>query len=375
GLGSDAVNSLTQFSLLYEETSGVSISNKAFYDRLPNYAFSEFMKQCCERLLANLTPKILRVRRKWLRQFKDIAVHDGTSYGVCDELARVYPGKFRDQTPAAIALHCTYSILRSQPISLALTPYCMSEHHSLPDAKNFEGQLVLLDAGFLWYAKFKEFMENGADFIVRGRTKPRGTILKVYHGLPNSWEGRKLQDIKRPARSFDVLAEVRDEAQRKYQFRMVFAYNSEKRRHTVLYTSLSRSRFRGKNVAQLYRLRWQVELYFKECKSYTGLKKFQTGKPHIVEGLVWAAAMASIVRRYLLHAAVASVRKFPSQFLGAAHGWLLFGDLARCLVGNQRGLPKVVEGILEFLRRVALRTNPKRKSDLTDLLEVKATYA
>ncbi|MCI0650332.1 MAG: hypothetical protein L0Z55_00465, partial [Planctomycetes bacterium] len=34
GLGSDAVNSLTQFSLLYEETSGVSISNKAFYDRL-----------------------------------------------------------------------------------------------------------------------------------------------------------------------------------------------------------------------------------------------------------------------------------------------------------------------------------------------------
>ena len=49
------------------------------------------------------------------------------------------------------------------------------------------------------------------------------------------------------------------------------------------------SQFTLTDVGNLYRFRWQVELLFKEWKSYANLHRFNTGKKAIVEGLIWAS--------------------------------------------------------------------------------------
>ena len=53
----------------------------------------------------------------------------------------------------------------------------------------------------------------------------------------------------------------------------------------MLVTNLARSRFSAEQVGQLYRLRWQVELLFKEWKSYANLHAFDTSKAGIAERL------------------------------------------------------------------------------------------
>lgn len=53
-----------------------------------------------------------------------------------------------------------------------------------------------------------------------------------------------------------------------------------------LATNLNPKRFSCEAVRALYRLRWQVELLFKERKAYANLHKFQNEKAPIVEGLV-----------------------------------------------------------------------------------------
>ena len=55
----------------------------------------------------------------------------------------------------------------------------------------------------------------------------------------------------------------------------------------------------GEAVGQLYRLRWQVELMFKEWKSYANLHAFDTNNAGIAQGLIWTAISASILKRYL----------------------------------------------------------------------------
>ena len=50
--------------------------------------------------------------------------------------------------------------------------------------------------------------------------------------------------------------------------RLLARWNPDEGCHTLLVTNLARSRFRAEQVGQLYRLRWQVELLFKEWKSY-----------------------------------------------------------------------------------------------------------
>jgi hypothetical protein len=56
-------------------------------------------------------------------------------------------------------------------------------------------------------------------------------------------------------------------------------------------------------VARLCRFRWQIELCFKEWKSYGNLHQFDTANAHIAEGLIWASLCAAVLKRFLAHAA------------------------------------------------------------------------
>ncbi|MEQ1899040.1 MAG: transposase [Vicinamibacterales bacterium] len=72
---------------------------------------------------------------------------------------------------------------------------------------------------------------------------------------------------------------------------------------TRLCTNLPRTPFAVDVVARLYRFRWQIELCFKEWKSYANLHEFNTANPHIAEGLIWASLCAAVLKRFLALAA------------------------------------------------------------------------
>ena len=46
---------------------------------------------------------------------------------------------------------------------------------------------------------------------------------------------------------------------------------------------------------------WQMELLFKEWKSYANLHAFDTTNPALVEGLIWIAIAAAALKRFLAH--------------------------------------------------------------------------
>jgi hypothetical protein len=62
-------------------------------------------------------------------------------------------------------------------------------------------------------------------------------------------------------------------------------------------THLTRDRFPPEHIYPLYRLRWHVELLFKEWKSYCNLHRFDTTEAPIAEGLTWAALAVCIGKR------------------------------------------------------------------------------
>lgn len=130
------------------------------------------------------------------------------------------------------------------------------------------------------------------------------------------------------------------------------------RAHMALVTNLPSEDFDLASVRELYRLRWQIELLFKEWKSYANLHAFRTANPCIAEGLIWASLAAALLKRFVAHvtelvvrgveistrnAAMAFRYKAPELFRAILHAHRIehrFRDLVRYLAGNaQRAHP------------------------------------
>ncbi len=67
--------------------------------------------------------------------------------------------------------------------------------------------------------------------------------------------------------------------------RLAVSFNPKTREFRYLLTNLCRTRYAAEQVGLAYKLRWQIELLFKEWKSYANLHAFDTGKSEIAEGL------------------------------------------------------------------------------------------
>ena len=156
----------------------------------------------------------------------------------------------------------------------------------------------------------------------------------------------------------DVVWGTGDQA---FGARLVVSWNPTTRERRYLVTNLPRRRYSAEQVAQAYQLRWQIELLFKEWKSYANLHAYDTANPSIAEGLIWAAIAAAAMKRYfahvtqVLHGVEISTRKVAM----CAHHVL--GDIFRILAAeHHRGLQQAFEKAVEYLANNATRAHPKR---------------
>lgn len=73
----------------------------------------------------------------------------------------------------------------------------------------------------------------------------------------------------------------------------------KEKQYTFLVTNLSIDEFTATEIGKLYRLRWQVELLFKECKSYNNLRGFQTSNATLQEALIYVSLIVTTLKRFL----------------------------------------------------------------------------
>jgi IS4 transposase len=133
-----------------------------------------------------------------------------------------------------------------------------------------------------------------------------------------------------------------------------------KRLHVLLHTNLKRAEFRWRDVADLYRLRWQIELLFKEWKSHANLHRFDTSKDPIAEGLVWASLLVAILKRYLCHAVQRNTGVELSTQRAASSARHFLDDILQALLPGRRVLAFALQAAATFLLGNARRAHPAR---------------
>ena len=144
------------------------------------------------------------------------------------------------------------------------------------------------------------------------------------------------------------------------RMRLVAPWNPDKGEHLLLVTNLQREPFDTATVLTLYRLRWQVELLFKEWKSYANLHSFSTRNAAIAEGLIWAALAAALIKRFFAHATefVFSTVAISTRCTSMALSYHMPRLMEAIIRG--RGATNRFRELLQFLENNAARAHPKR---------------
>lgn len=364
-LASGTAHWLADIVRAFNSFTGASVRYKPFHKQLAKPEFAEFVRLLLSEVLVRMSMPVLgSVPGDKLARFADIVIHDGTSFALKDCLAPQFPGRFTKVSPAAVELHVTMSAITDNATLVTLAPDKEAERAFSPRPETLRGCLLLEDRGYEQRTSFVELDEHGCSFIIRGNTSIKPTVLEAWAGERRlrNLETKVLNLKKLPRGDVDLEIEW-GRGKNRWRGRLVVLYRGGPRgpkRFTLLHTNLNRSDFATAEVGQLYRLRWQIELLFKEWKSHASLRRFDTSKPTIAEAMIWLSLLGATLKRFLAHSAeqIQGVELSTQRVAKAARHYL--DDILRSLMDGARDLPDVLAGAFRYMRDNTRRAHPER---------------
>ena len=350
----------------YNALSSASIAYKPFHNQLAKPTFGHFMREVASHVLSTFVVEVLKPARDGnLAEFGRVLIHDGSSFAVHEGACRTYPGRFTTVSPAAVELHVTWDLCRERIEQVVLTPDTFTERAELPPAESLRGDLLLADRGYFDRAYLRDVDRHGGRFLMRAQQSINPMIDAVNSGVRAvKVVGRSLKDVQRylsKEQPNDLTVRWQVDGQ-PFICRLVSVWNPKARQFIHRVTNLALARYDAVAVGQVYRLRWQLELLFKEWKSHANLRAFSTVNPSIIEGLIWAAIVVAAVKRYLAHSAQLVVGVATSTLRTAKCAWQIMPALLKALLaGAPRGLRLAFLRAIDFLAVNAQRAHPKRE--------------
>jgi len=150
------------------------------------------------------------------------------------------------------------------------------------------GEIVLFDKGYLDFGHLLDLDERGVSWVTRAKDNMAYELVKK---MPKSKDDKILQDevikLNNPNKPAPEL------------MRRVVALveiDGEEREMGFLTNNLQWS---PRSVADLYRCRWQIEIFFKQIKQTLQLADFLGHNANAVRWQVWIALLIYVLLRYL----------------------------------------------------------------------------
>jgi hypothetical protein len=150
------------------------------------------------------------------------------------------------------------------------------------------GEISLFDKGYLDYRHLRDLDERGVFWVTRARDNMDCTVVQK---LPSAKDPNILQD--------EIIVLGNQKRPGPKQMRRVLAVveiDGEQRQMSFLTNNLKWS---PRSVADLYRCRWQIEVFFKQIKQTLQLADFLGHNANAVRWQVWTALLTYVLLRYL----------------------------------------------------------------------------
>ena len=234
--------------------------------------------------LAGFKQKKFRIKSK-------IYILDSTTITLC--LSLFDWAKYRT-AKGAVKLHTVLDYDSCLPVYINMSDGKMNDDKAAQEIEFKKGSVVVIDRAYVDFAMLSRWLKSGVSFVTRLKTN-----IKY-----NKLEERPLPDKKAQHILVDEYIELSEEKTRqKYpkKLRRVVVYNAKNDETIVLITN--NFTWTAETISELYKSRWQIEIFFKEIKQLLRIKSFVGTSPNAVLIQVWTAMITILILKYMKHVA------------------------------------------------------------------------
>lgn len=221
---------------------------------------------------------------------------DNTVYALdtttIDLSLKVFPWAHFRKTKAAVKMHTQIDLRGNIPSFIHVSDGKMHEVNVLDLMTPEPGSFTIMDRGFLDFARLYRLTLAGAFFVIR--PKSNTAFKRVYSRPVDKTTGLRCDQTVR----LTGVTSVDDYPQ---FLRYVVFYDEETGKRLGFFTS--NFELPALVIAQLYKCRWQVELFFKWIKQHLRIKAFFGVNENAVKTQIWTAisvyVLVAIVKKRL----------------------------------------------------------------------------
>lgn len=298
-----AERSLASLRRAYTVATGTTLAPSAFYARFTP-ALAELMRRLTERAFAELGRGSTKMKRAF-GVFSKLLIADGSLVRLPDALEADYPSVWTNHTRASAKLHVIMNGTTRTPERVRVVP---GSSHDLP-LMTLEGcrigALYVFDLAYYQGRLFRQIVEHGGHFLCRVK---KDADFRIVSADNPTWVGRNHQAVMAEMRGRSFEAQVdyryrhiadRDYVQRHQELRLIAIWSHDLHKHRVYLTSAPASALGRETAADVYAVRWEIELLFRELKSQMRLEHMPSGNKAAAECLISASLLALAMSRKL----------------------------------------------------------------------------
>lgn len=230
-----------------------------------------------------------KIRSGYLRRFRAaIYAVDSTTIQL---VANCMDWAKHRRRKAAAKCHMNLNLQSMLPHCAVVDP---AKHHDSKKAWEVcgvlqDGEIVVFDKAYLDFVHLHDLDQRGVSWVSRGKENMRYRRVK------------RLETTKHPSILRDEIIELtlpKSKAAYPNPFRLVEAIveiDGKKKTMTFVSNNLDWSAW---TIAELYRSRWEIEVFFKELKQTVQLVDFTGYNQNAVEWQVWMALLTHLLVRF-----------------------------------------------------------------------------
>jgi hypothetical protein len=214
---------------------------------------------------------------------------DSTTIDLC---LKLFPwAKFR-KAKAAVKLHTLLDLRGNIPVVISITNGKINDVNALDDLIFEVGAIYVFDRGYVDFARLYRIHQSLAFFVTRAKSN---FVFKRLSSRPVEKEIGLRSDQIIMVSGFYTLQGYPE------KLRRICYYDAETKKRLVFLTN--NFTLPAIVIAEIYKCRWQVELFFKWIKQHLRIKSFYGTSENAVKTQIWIAistyVLVAIVKKKL----------------------------------------------------------------------------